>query len=91
MTTLTCNVQGDPVPVVSWTGPNGTVISNDGTKYVIESTTDITNLTITDTAPADEGVYTCSAVNVHANATAQVSLLVYSKWLTTFNCSNLYM
>ncbi|XP_069382458.1 basement membrane-specific heparan sulfate proteoglycan core protein isoform X23 [Paralichthys olivaceus] len=64
-----CTVTGNPTPAVEWIGRPGSRMSP---KAVIRGGV----LTFTAVDPADEGEYTCKALNTHGEHTARVSLLV---------------
>ena len=59
--TFSCTAQGNPVPIISWTGPSTNFTTEDtpGANFTVSSV-----LTIDSTVRAlHEGVYTCSASN----------------------------
>ena len=94
-TTFTCGVSGVPLPSIVWTLPNGTnvesppcivqdveqtelyaeTIISDDTPYAATST-----LFIDPVSRDDDGVYTCTAINRLANATASATLTVQGMW-----------
>uniref|UniRef100_A0A3B3VSB1 Heparan sulfate proteoglycan 2 n=1 Tax=Poecilia latipinna TaxID=48699 RepID=A0A3B3VSB1_9TELE len=65
---LRCTVTGNPTPAVEWIGPG----------YRMSPRAVIRNgfLTIPAVDPADEGEYTCKALNTHGEHTARASLHV---------------
>ncbi|XP_038577847.1 basement membrane-specific heparan sulfate proteoglycan core protein isoform X10 [Micropterus salmoides] len=64
-----CTVTGNPTPAIEWIGRPGNRMSP---RAVIRGGI----LTITAVDPADEGEYTCKALNTHGEHTARVSLFV---------------
>ena len=51
---LVCEVEGNPVPLVSWTSPNGTVLQNR---------TSSTNLTLLNVSRHSRGEFVCQTSN----------------------------
>ena len=93
--TFTCSVSGVPLPSIVWTLPSGdnlesvvlngqdieqaeiyaeTVVSEE-MPYAATST-----LSIDPVSRNDDGIYTCTAINRIANATASATLTVQGKW-----------
>uniref|UniRef100_A0A3P8UCW4 Heparan sulfate proteoglycan 2 n=1 Tax=Amphiprion percula TaxID=161767 RepID=A0A3P8UCW4_AMPPE len=68
-TELRCTVTGNPTPAIEWIGGPGNRMSP---RAVIRGGV----LTFTAVDPADEGEYTCKALNTHGEHTARVSLFV---------------
>uniref|UniRef100_A0A3B5AWQ0 Heparan sulfate proteoglycan 2 n=1 Tax=Stegastes partitus TaxID=144197 RepID=A0A3B5AWQ0_9TELE len=66
---LRCTVTGNPTPAIEWIGGPGNRMSP---RAVIRGGV----LTFTAVDPADEGEYTCKALNTHGEHTARVSLFV---------------
>uniref|UniRef100_A0A3Q3IGR0 Heparan sulfate proteoglycan 2 n=1 Tax=Monopterus albus TaxID=43700 RepID=A0A3Q3IGR0_MONAL len=66
-----CAVTGNPTPAIEWIGGPGNRMSP---RAVIRAGV----LTFTAVDPADEGEYTCKALNTHGEHTARVSLFVQS-------------
>nr|XP_020441243.1 basement membrane-specific heparan sulfate proteoglycan core protein isoform X3 [Monopterus albus] len=64
-----CAVTGNPTPAIEWIGGPGNRMSP---RAVIRAGV----LTFTAVDPADEGEYTCKALNTHGEHTARVSLFV---------------
>ena len=54
------NIDGNPTPTVSWTGPNGQMISTGG-RFTVDSMTG--RLSITGFTSADNGTYTSTVSN----------------------------
>jgi hypothetical protein len=59
--TLTCSVQGDPEPQITWS-KNGKAISSSEIMD-LKYKNGVATLTINEVFPEDEGVYTCTATN----------------------------
>ncbi|MCP9265507.1 Dual specificity mitogen-activated protein kinase kinase 4 [Dirofilaria immitis] len=57
-----CGASAVPEPVWTWTGPSG-VIYADGSKYILDTRTITTTLTVRDVNEHDFGKYTCMADN----------------------------
>uniref|UniRef100_A0A665UZW2 Heparan sulfate proteoglycan 2 n=1 Tax=Echeneis naucrates TaxID=173247 RepID=A0A665UZW2_ECHNA len=64
-----CTVTGNPTPAIEWIGGPGNRMSP---RAVVRGGV----LTFTAVDPADEGDYTCKALNTHGEHTARVSLFV---------------
>ncbi|XP_023271432.1 basement membrane-specific heparan sulfate proteoglycan core protein [Seriola lalandi dorsalis] len=64
-----CTVTGNPTPAIEWIGGPGNRLSP---RAVIRGGV----LTFTAVDPADEGEYTCKALNTHGEHTARVSLFI---------------
>ncbi|XP_073326188.1 basement membrane-specific heparan sulfate proteoglycan core protein [Pagrus major] len=64
-----CAVTGNPTPAIEWIGGPGNRMSP---RAVIRGGV----LTFTAVDPADEGEYTCKALNTHGEHTARVSLFI---------------
>uniref|UniRef100_A0A4W6FLZ6 Heparan sulfate proteoglycan 2 n=1 Tax=Lates calcarifer TaxID=8187 RepID=A0A4W6FLZ6_LATCA len=71
-----CTVTGNPTPAIEWIGGPGNRMSP---RAVIRGGI----LTFSAVDPADEGEYTCKALNTHGEHTARVSLFVQSIGLGT--------
>uniref|UniRef100_A0A3B4GZM7 Heparan sulfate proteoglycan 2 n=1 Tax=Pundamilia nyererei TaxID=303518 RepID=A0A3B4GZM7_9CICH len=65
-----CTVTGNPTPAIEWIGPGNRMSQRAVIRGGI--------LTFTSVDAADEGDYTCKALNTHGEHTARVSLLVQS-------------
>ncbi|VBB33698.1 unnamed protein product [Acanthocheilonema viteae] len=57
-----CGASAVPEPIWTWTGPSGTVYA-DGSKYILDTRTVTTTLTVRDVNQHDFGKYTCMADN----------------------------
>lgn len=67
--TVTCYATGRPAPDdVTWYNPNGELItsSTDGVS-VVEITTSLSILAVSDLSANDEGEYTCVGINILSN------------------------
>ena len=69
--TLSCNVDGNPVPTISWTR-DGSPVSTSGR---ISISDDKKQLTITNVKRTDSGEYRCVANNSLGNATSNAATL----------------
>ena len=69
--TLSCNVDGNPVPKISWTR-DGSPVNRSGT---ISISDDKKQLTITNVNRTESGEYRCVAENVVGNATSNAATL----------------
>ena len=76
--TFTCVAEGDPDPTFQWSFGESTLADND--KYDITATTStLSTLTVLDISLSDDGIYTCTATNVHGNDSASANLQVLCK------------
>ena len=71
--TLSCNVDGNPVPTTSWTRGGSPVNTNNNPR--ISFPADNTQLTITNLSRTDSGEYRCVANNSLGNATSNAASL----------------
>ena len=69
-------VDGNPFPSISWS-INGTIITNNSAKYVINNT----NLIVRDISRNDAGVYNCTAVNTLGFDTIIYDVETYGKFI----------
>ena len=69
--TLSCDVDGNPVPTISWTRDGSPV----NTSATISISDDHTHLTITNVKRADNGNYRCVANNSLGSATSNAATL----------------
>jgi len=69
--TLSCNVDGNPVPTISWTR-DGSPVNTSGR---ISISDDKNQLTITQVKRTDSGTYRCMANNNLGNATSNAATL----------------
>ena len=79
-------IDGNPFPTVSWTF-NGTLITNDSVKYIINNT----SLIVRGVDRDDAGLYRCTAVNVFGSDTITYDVETYGKVITLMNkicCQN---
>ena len=70
--TLQCVAEGPPEPVLTWMGPNRTIIS--------DGVTTGGNLRIYDVAQSDAGEYVCTATNDIGSVTASATITVNGEW-----------
>ena len=75
---ITCSIGGIPVPSITWTSPNGSILVSQ-TRYSISSDEFSATLIISSIVPEDAGIYTINASNVGALSTFYVTLSVYCK------------
>ena len=73
-------LDGNPFPTVSWSF-NGTLITNNSDKYMINNT----NLIVRDINRNDAGLYNCTAVNVFGFDTIIYDVETYGKVITLMN------
>ena len=91
-TTITCTATGVPVPTVSWTGPDGSIMNDskytisdtnspvmvtDGSNVVFQVTSDLTIMSV---VRMDGGVYYCVATNVVNTVQSNTTLTVMCKF-----------
>ncbi|MEQ2271246.1 hypothetical protein XENORESO_001556, partial [Xenotaenia resolanae] len=76
---LRCTVTGNPTPAIEWIGLNKMIVTG-GPRNRMSARAVITNgiLTFPAVDLADEGEYTCKALNTHGEHTARASLHVQS-------------
>ena len=90
-TTITCTATGVPVPTVSWTGPDGSIMNDskytisdtsspvmvtDGSNEVFQVTSDLTIMSV---VRGDTGVYYCVVTNVVNSVQSDTTLTVMCK------------
>ena len=73
---ITCSIGGIPVPSITWTSPNGSVLVSQS-RYSISSNGSSTTLSISSLVPEDAGAYTINASNVGAWSASYVTLSEY--------------
>ena len=78
--TLVCgsNVDGNPIPTISWTDNNGTAVS-DGPEF---SGSNTLMLAITGVTRNQTGNWTCNVENSVANFERQILLVVVGEYVT---------
>ena len=87
-TTIICTATGVPVPTVSWTGPDGSIMNDskytisdtsspvmitDGSNEVFQVTSDLTIMSV---VQGDTGVYYCVVANVVNSIQSDTTLTV---------------
>ena len=75
---LNCTFGGLPVPNITWTTPNGSVLISQS-HFKVQSTNTFTSLTISPLGPGDSGTYMCTAFNNYGVFSASIQLIVQSK------------
>ena len=60
--TLICSFIGLPTPNITWTGPSGQQLLSNS-HFTIQSSSNLTQLTINSLNGSDTGNYTCTATN----------------------------
>ena len=75
---LNCTFGGLPVPNITWTTPNGSIIISQS-HFMVQSTNTSTSLTISPLGPGDSGTYNCTASNFIGMSSASIQLIVQSK------------
>ena len=74
---LNCTFDGLPVPTVVWTLPNGSVLTSSQGRFITQSTSTSTTLTISSlVGGGDTGTYMCSASNFRGVSSSTVRLNV---------------
>ena len=88
---FTCNVDGNPVPTISWTR-DGSLINNTNSNFTrISLSRDKKQLTITNLSRTDSGEYRCVASNSLGHKTSKAaSLDVQCKHRSCCHPSGLY-
>ena len=77
--TLQFEVNGSPLPSVVWEHEEMGEVKMSPRQHVVELSGGVTSLTISDLCRADEGVYTCTAVNHLGAVSATCRLTVLGK------------
>ena len=75
---LNCTFDGLPVPNITWTSPNGSVLTSQS-HIMLQSTNTSTMLTISGSGLGDSGTYTCNATNSIGVSSASIQLVVKCK------------
>ena len=74
---LNCSFDGLPVPTITWTLPSGSVLTSSRGRFMLQSTSTFTSLTISSlVGGGDNGTYTCTASNLRGVASSSVQLTV---------------
>ena len=74
---LNCSFDGLPVPTITWTLPNRSVLTSSQGRFILQSTSTFTSLTISSlVGGGDSGTYTCTASNLRGVASSSVHLTV---------------
>ena len=74
---LNCTFDGLPVPNVVWTLPSGSVLTSSQGRFITQSTSTSTTLTISSlVGGGDTGTYMCNASNFRGVSTSTVRLNV---------------
>ena len=74
---LNCSFDGLPVPTITWTLPSGSVLTSSQGRFMLQSTSTFTSLTISSlVGGGDGGTYTCTASNMRGVASSSVQLTV---------------
>ena len=71
---LNCTFDGLPVPTITWTSPNGSILVSQS-----NSTNNSTSITIPCLGHKDNGTYTCRGNNSIGVSSASIQLIVQSK------------
>ena len=83
---LNCTFDGLPAPNVTWTHPNGSVITSQS-RFTIQTTSTSSSLTITSlVGGGDNGTYTCRASNFRGVSSNTVQLFVQGEWWVWLHC-----
>ena len=75
---LNCTFDGLPVPNITWTSPNGSILTSQS-HFMIQSSNTSTMLTISVLGLGDKGTYTCNATNSIGVSSAPIQLIVKGK------------
>ena len=75
--TFSCTARSEPQHTIIWKFNNVVIISQS--KYTIETTSTVSNLTIMDIQVEDAGTFSCTVSNIHGNDTASGQLDVQSE------------
>ena len=78
MVTLLCEVEGDPIPTVTWHF-NGTLL-RDSERIAITSSTGMSRVRILTSRLSDAGLYTCFATNDAATINSTFQLEIQSEY-----------
>lgn len=73
---LRCRVCGRPRATITWTGPDGCTLGNDGRHSISYSESDEATLRILRVSAEDSGVYSCVATNAAGSVSTSASLTV---------------
>ena len=74
---LNCSFDGLPVPTITWTLPSGSVLTSSQGRFMLQSTSTFTSLTISSLVRGgDSGTYTCTASNLRGVASSSGQLTV---------------
>ena len=85
--TLSCNVDGNPVPTISWTR-DGSPVDTNGNSSRISFSDDKKKLTITNVNRTDSGEYQCVASNKLGNDISDAAKLdIQCRWSVS-QCGN---
>ena len=82
---LNFSFDGVPVPNITWTSPNGSVLISQS-HFMIQSTNTSTTLTMSGLGLGDSGTYTCNASNSIGVSSASILLVVQCKLLYSSSC-----
>ena len=77
---LNCTFDGLPVPNITWTSSNGSVLISQS-HIMIQSSNTYTMLTISVLGLGDSGTYTCNATNSIGVSSASIQLVVQCELL----------
>ena len=75
---LVCSFTGVPTPDISWEKDGSVFLLGEGRKVI--NSTGRSQLEINSLVLSDDGVYTCSVINVAGNVTRSVRLEVGGEW-----------
>lgn len=77
--TIACAFSGEPSPHIEWSrGGRKLSTAEEGGRFHIETTEDLTTLIITSVKSSDAGVYTLKLSNEHGSDMATVNISVRS-------------
>ena len=77
MVVLLCEVEGDPIPMVTWHF-NGTIL-RDSERIAIASSPGMSRVRILTSRLSDAGLYTCFATNDAATVNSTIQLEIQSE------------